>query len=232
MPGIGRIYTVQISLRPKQSSSAKPGVLNAALASIPAPARELYRKALADSASGKRLQAIDDLSAALIIYPEFPLALNELGVQYLRIGQPERAGSALGRAVKLAPQDLQPRLNYGIALLNQRRFVEAEEHLSIAVSINTAAPTGHMYLGIVLAIQRKLEAAERELELAIDSKSNEVALAHRYLGGVFLEKREYQRAVTELETYLKLVPKAIDAEILRQKIRELHDKKLVADETP
>ena len=224
MPGIARLYTVQISLQPKQSSSVKPGVLNAALASIPVPARELYQKALDDSQAGHIDAAIEDLKGALSLYPEFPIALNELGVDYLRIGQVSKAGDALSRAVKLAPRDLQPRLNYGIALLNQRRFAEAEEHLRVAVSINTAAPTGHMYLGIVLAIQRKLEEAERELEIAIGSKSSEVALAHRYLGGVFWDKREYQRAATELETYLKLVPKAEDAEVLRQKIKELHTK--------
>jgi len=229
MPGMGRLYTVQISLQPKQGSSVKTGVLNAALANIPVPARELYQKALDALQAGRGMEAIDDLSAALVIYPKFPLALNELGVQYLKAGQPERAGSALGRAVKLAPRDLLPRLNYGIALLNLRRFAEAEEHLRIAVSINSSAPTGHMYLGIVLAIQRKLEEAERELEIAIDSKSAEVALAHRYLGGVFWDKREYQHAVTELETYLNLVPKARDAEVLRQKIRELHTKRLVLD---
>jgi Tfp pilus assembly protein PilF len=232
MPGIARLYTVQISLQPKQSSSARPGVLNAALASIPVPARELYQKALDASQAGRRIEAIDNLSAALVIYPEFPLALNELGVQYLKLGQAAKAAEALGRAVKLAPNDFQPRLNYGIALLNQRRLAEAEGHLRVAVSMNTSAPMGHMYLGIVLASQRKLEEAERELGIAIGSKSSEVALAHRYLGGVFWAKRDYQRAVTELETYLKLVPKAKDAKVLRQKIKELHDKKLVLDATP
>jgi regulator of sirC expression with transglutaminase-like and TPR domain len=81
-----------------------------------------------------------------------------------------------------------------------------------------------MYLGIVLAIQRKLEEGEKELEIAIDSKSNEVALAYRYLGGVFLERHEYHRAADELETYLKLLPKAADADVLRQRIKELRSK--------
>lgn len=229
MPGMGRLYTVQISLQPKQNSYDKPGVLNAALASIPAPARELYQKALDASQAGRLDAAIEDLKGAVSLYPEFSIALNELGVEYLKIGQATKAANALSRAVKLAPRELQPRLNYGIALLNQRRFAEAEDQLRMAVSINTAAPTAHMYLGIVLAIQRKLEEAEKELEIAINSKSREVALAHRYLGGVFWAKREYQRAVTELETYLKLVPRAMDAEVLRQRIKELHDKKLVLD---
>src|SRR5712692_6896014 len=168
MPGIAKLYTVQISLQPKQGSSVKPGVLNAALASIPVAARELYEKALDASQVGQFDVAIENLQGALSLYPEFPLALNELGVEYLKIGQPSKAADVLSKAVRLAPRDLSPQLNYGIALLNQRRFAEAEDHLRIAVSINTSAPTAHMYLGIVVAIQRKLEEAERELEIAID----------------------------------------------------------------
>jgi uncharacterized protein HemY len=81
-----------------------------------------------------------------------------------------------------------------------------------------------MYLGIVLALERKLEEGEKELEIALASKSGEVALSHRYLGGIFWDRRQYQRAAAELETYLKLTPKAEDAQVLRQKIKELHDK--------
>src|ERR1700730_10935170 len=68
MPGIAKLYTVQISLQPKQSSSVKPGVLNVVLASIPAPARELYQKALHASQAGHIDEAIEDLKGALSLY--------------------------------------------------------------------------------------------------------------------------------------------------------------------
>jgi len=224
VPPVPRLYTVDISLRPKRSNAMKPGVLNVALANVPPSARDLYQKALTDSQAGDSKKAIEELQNALSIYPEFPLALNELGVQYLRANQPGRAAEFLAKAVKLAVQEFQPRLNYGFALLNLRRFVEAEAQLRTAIGLNNAAPTAHMYLGIVLAIQRKLEEGEKELKLAIASRSSDVALAHRYLGGIFLEKHQYQLAAAELETYLKQAPNATDAEWLRQKIKELHNK--------
>lgn len=223
-PLVPRRYTVQISLQPKQTNSAKPGVVNAALATVPEVARDLYQKALEDSQAGDTKKAIDELRTAVAVYPEFPLALNELGVQYLKLGQAVRAAEFLGKAVKLAPQDFLPRLNLGIALLNQRRYADAEEALRASINLNNSAPTAHMYMGIVLAIQRKLEEGEKELKIAIDSRSVEVALAHRYLGGIFLERHEYALAAGELETYLKLIPKAADADLLRQKIRELRSK--------
>lgn len=224
MPRVPKIFTVDVSLRMKQEAYVKAGVVNAALAAVPEPARELYLKALASSEAGDSAKAITQLKAALNIHPEFPIALNELGVQYLRTGQAEKAAESLGKAVKLAPNDFQPRLNYGIALLNLRQLPEAEEQLRFATTKQSSSPTAHMYLGIALAIQRKLDEGQRELEAAIATKSQEVFLAHRYLSGIYLERHQYALAANELESYLKLVPKAPDAEMLRQKIKELRTK--------
>ena len=225
LPPVARLYTVQVSLQLKREVSAKAAVINAALAAVPDNARELYAKALESSQTGDSTKAVEHLKAAIAIYPQFPVALNELGVQYLKLGQLDKAVDALKQAVKLAPEDFLPRLNYGVALLNQRKFTEAEEELRLAITKNSTAPTAHMYLGISLAVQRKLDEGQKELELAVASKSVEVFLAHRYLAGIHLERRDFSRAADELESYLKLVPKAHDADVLQQKIRELRNKK-------
>lgn len=221
LPPISRIYTVDIALRLRGGMSAKAGVVSAVLAAVPQNARELYLKALESGLAHDNLRAIEQLKSALAIYPQFPLALNELGVQYLTIGKLNEAAEALKAAVNLAPEDFQPRLNYGITLLNQRRFPAAEEQLRAAVAKNNEAPTAHMYLGITLAMQRKLDEGQKELQLAIASKSNEVFLSHRYLAGIYLERHQNVRAAEELEAYLQRFPKAPDAEILQRKIKEL-----------
>src|SRR6476620_7146570 len=218
LPPVSRIYTVDIALRLKRGESAKTGVVNATLAAIPAAARDLYAKAVE---STDNLKAIEQLKGALAIYAQFPLALNELGVRYLKLGEIDKAAEALQAAVRLAPDDFYPRLNFGVALLNQRRFPQAEEQLRAATAKNNDAPTAHMYLGITLAMQRKLDEGQKELQAAISSNSNEVFLSYRYLAGVYLEKHQGLRAADELENYLKHFPKAPDAEILRRKIKEL-----------
>jgi Tfp pilus assembly protein PilF len=221
LPPVSRIYTVEIALRLKRGASAKTGVVSAVLAAVPQTARDLYLKALESSQANDSLKAVEQLKSALAIYPQFPLALNELGVQYLKLGKIDKAAEALKSAVNLAPEDFQPRLNYGIALLNQKRFPEAEEQLRAAVAKNSEAPTAHMYLGITLAMQRKLDEGQKELQLALSSKSNEVFLAHRYLAGIYLERHQNARAAEELEAYLQRFPKAPDADILQRKIKEL-----------
>lgn len=130
----------------------------------------------------------------------------------------------LASAVKLAPGEFLPRLNYGIALLNQKKFAEAEPQLRAALKKNEKSPTTHMYLGIVLMNLHNLDEAEKELQRAVSSNSSEVGQSHRYLGGIYWGKRDYKRAAAELETYLKLFPKAPDAERTRAAIKELRSK--------
>jgi tetratricopeptide (TPR) repeat protein len=225
LPPISRNYNVEISLRLKPAASARIGLINAALAVVPPTARDLYLKAMESAQAGDNVKAVEQLKGALAIYPQFPLALNELGVRYLKLGQIDKAAEAFKSAVELDPDEFHPRLNYGIALLNQKRYPEAEEQLRVALAKRSDAPTVHMYLGIVLAMQRKYEEGQKELQLAIASNSTEVALAHRYLAGIYFETNQDSRGADELEIYLRLVPKTPEAEVLRKKIKEIRAKK-------
>jgi Tfp pilus assembly protein PilF len=218
-----RVITVPVYLRPKGSSTAA-GNASAAMADAPKAAVDFYTKAMESANKGDNKKAAELLSKAVEIHPKFALALSELGVQYLKLAQPEKAAEALQAALKIAPDEFMPRLNYGIALLNQKKFSEAEEQLRLALKKNDKAPTAHMYLGIVMISQKNLDEAEKELLLALSSNSSEVNLAHRYLGGVYWGKGDFKRAADELETYLKLVPKAPDAERTRAAIKELRSK--------
>lgn len=220
-----RNIIVPIYLLPKRSArGTKPGVLNAALASVPAPARELYNKALESAHAGDSKKAIEQLKNALSYYPEFALALNELGVQYLRLGQADKAVEALRAALKISPDDFTSRLNYGIALLEKKDFAEAEKQLRQAIKKNETSPTAHMYLGLTMISLRNYEEAQKELERAITVGGDALATVHYYLGGLLWSKKEYKRAADELEKYLKLIPNAANAERTRSAIKELRNK--------
>ena len=214
-PG-GRTIDVPIYLKLK--------AVSAALAGVPKPALDLYNKAQESIRAGDSKTAIEHLEKAVSIYANFSQAFSDLGVQYLRVGQIDKAAEALATAVKLAPVDFRPRLNLGIALLNQKKFPEAEEQLRVALTKNPSSPLAHMYLGMVLMNQKKLDEAQKELEVATVSKSNEVGVAHKYLGGIYWGRRDYKKAADELETYLQMVPKASDAERTRAAIKELRGK--------
>ncbi|HEV7842640.1 MAG TPA: tetratricopeptide repeat protein [Pyrinomonadaceae bacterium] len=215
-PG-ARNLSVSITLRPKGTA--------AAFNKIPKGARELYVKGTEAAAKGDSKKAVEQFNGALALYPEFAQALNDLGVQYLRLNQPDKAVESFKAALKLTPDDPGLLLSYGIALLNQKKYPEAETELHAALKKNDNLPTAHMYLGITLMSQQKFDEAEKALQRAVSFKSNEVGTAHRYLGGIYWRNHDYQRAADELETYLKMVPNAADAERTRAAIKDLRGKK-------
>jgi len=224
---VSRPINVQIYLRPKRQSPnlAQPGVLNAALASVPKPAVELYQQALEHARKNDHQRALDLLRMAVEAHPNFPLALSEMGVLYMRLKQPEKAAESLRAALKLAPEDHAALLAYGRALLELQRLSEAEEQFRKALKKNAASPWAHFYVGVILLKRREHDAAEAAFKSALNSGGDHMALAHYYLGGLYWNKQQYQPAADELEAYLRLVPHAPDAARLRETIKEFRKKK-------
>lgn len=222
---LSRPYTLQIYLRPKQEGAPlKAGVLNAALATVPKAALDHYEKGVQAAGRGETDKAIDDLKRAVALHPNFGLALNELGVQYLRKGQLDKASDALTKVLELSPEAAEPSLNYGIVLLQQKKFVEAEKQLRDAVRKNDHAYTAHLYFGITLIYVKNYTEAETELRRAITIGGAKASQAHYYLGGLYWQTGKHQQAADELETFLKLEPKAVNADKLRTTIKELRTK--------
>ena len=139
------------------------------------------------------------------------------------------AVTTLQTAVRVAPEDFIPRLNYGIALLQKKEFTAAEEQLRIVLQKNDSAATAHMYLGIALlhqqsagpGDQKRYTEAEKELQRAVQLGGDQIASAHYYLAGIYWRNGQHRLAADELETYLKLAPNAPDAERTRATIKEL-----------
>ncbi len=225
-PPVGRPYTLQIYLQPKNQSAAKPkaGVLSAALAGIPRPALELYDKALESARKGESHKAIEQLKGALALHPEFALALSQLGVQYMKLKEIDKAAENLRSALRLMPEDYATLLTYGIVLFERRQLPEAEEQLRKALKKNPSSPSAHYYLGLTLLKLNSYEEAEKELLSAVSSGGENIAMAHYYLGGLYWGRHEYKKAADALEMYLRLAPQVENAARLRATIKVLRAK--------
>jgi tetratricopeptide (TPR) repeat protein len=126
--------------------------------------------------------------------------------------------------LKLTPNDAHAHLNLGIARYNQKKFPEAETQLREAARLANTDAVAHYYLGMTLISVKNYAEAEKELELAVNSGGDNYALAHKYLGGLYMGSKN-PKAADELEKYLKLDPKAPDAERIKGTIKELRSKK-------
>jgi Flp pilus assembly protein TadD len=196
------------------------GVVNAEFANVPSRALAFYQKALEQAQAGNHKAAIEQLQKAIAEYSNFMLAFNELGVQYLRLGELDKADEALTKALKLAPDSATPLLTHGMLLTVMGKFSLAVTELEIALKQKEQSANGHLYLGQALANLGRFAEAEVHLTRAIALGGAEVKDAHRFLGAIYLQRGDREKGVAEFETYLKLAPKAKDAEQIRQAIRQ------------
>jgi Flp pilus assembly protein TadD len=211
---------LSIRLHLKGEAKSGPAVLNAEFANVPARALTFYQKAQEQAQAGNHKAAIEQLQKAIAEYSNFMLAFNELGVQYLRLGELDKADESLAKALKLAPDSATPLLTHGILLTVMGKFNFAVTELQTALKQREQSANGHLYLGQALANLGRFAEAEVQLTRAIELGGDEVKDAHRFLGAIYLQRGEREKGVAEFEIYLKLAPKATDAEKVRQLIRQ------------
>ena len=216
-PG-GRSVQVAIQLYPRVDSS------NPMFAGIPEKALSLYQKGSAAARKGDAKGAVESLSAAVALHPNFPLALNELGSQYLILKQYDKAGETFEAFAKLKPNDVSTHVNLGIVAFNEKKFDVAETHLRKAIEMKSPGPSAHYYLGLTLVSTKRYEEALQEFEATVSNGGENIALAHKYLGGLYMSTHKNQQAADELEKYLKLDPKAPDADRIKGTIKDLRSK--------
>jgi Carboxypeptidase regulatory-like domain/Tetratricopeptide repeat len=229
----GQMGDKQVNIQLRFKAGADP-----ALANVPKDALDLYEKGTAAAQKGNPKSAAEFFGKAVAAYPQFSLALSDLGVQYLKLLQMDKAAETFEALLKLKPDDVAGQLNLGIALYNQsvalfgekkldessQKAGQAETHLRAAIKLNSPGPSAHYYLGVTLIRLRQYDEAQKELELAISNGGDNLPQAHRYLGGLYQSVRRNKEAADELEKYLKLDPKAADAERIRGIIKDLRSK--------
>jgi hypothetical protein len=213
----GDTTKVDIQLRAK-------GIPDAILfAGVPKPAVDSYKKAMESVRAGNRKKAVEELNGAVAAHPSFSLALRELGAQYLLLKEMDKLAETMEALLKLTPNDAKAHLNLGIARYNQKKFDDAETHLRESVRLANTDSIAHYYLGLTLISVKKYGDAEKELEFAVNNGGENIALAHRFLGGLYMGSKN-PKAADELEKYLKLNPKAADAEQIKATIKDLRSK--------
>jgi Tfp pilus assembly protein PilF len=213
--------TVNIRLQLKTSPGSGSGLVSADFSKIPKEAVELYNSALKLAQDGDRKKATELLKKALSIHPQFVAALNGLGVQYMKLGELDNAAATFSSALKIEPEVFILHLNYGLVLFQQKKYSEAVHELDLAVKKNEASSTSHYYKGRALIGLQRYDDAELELLRVVALGGEEATIAHRYLGGLYVQKGDNARAITELQAFLKLEPKTKEADKIREMIKQL-----------
>jgi tetratricopeptide (TPR) repeat protein len=137
-----------------------------------------------------------------------------LGMELLDAGENEPSAKHLSRAVELAPDDVEAQLNFGRALHNLHRWLEALPVFERVIALQPRLPLAHFHLGLTLQsmaeFDRAIAALDKELGLNRDYPP-----AFLVRGLSLLAKGEPQRALPDLETAAARMPDSAKAQFAR-----------------
>jgi cytochrome c-type biogenesis protein CcmH/NrfG len=217
-------FMVDFRLRRKGGPRVNPGVVF--VQEIPASAREEYERGRNMLNSRNPEMALASLKNAIDIFPDYFLALELLGTEYVRRGQFNAALPILTRATQVNPDAAKSLYALGVANLKSNRPAEALDWLLRAEDKNPKNPNVHMMLGLAYGNLGSLVESEQAFKRAslLRGGKSDVADVHFYLAVIYNRQRRYSEAIRELELFLKEAKDIKDPTKIKELIGRLQAK--------
>jgi tetratricopeptide (TPR) repeat protein len=203
------------------------------LKSYPKRAVQEYEKGLEENKKGATDKAISHFEEAIRIAPDFYHALNNLGVDYVKVAKYDDAEAAYQRAREVNPKAQQPALNMGILYITEADLHRSEgrelygdyldkamDCLDVAIRLNPRSAAAHYFLGTAYYKSEFYEEAEASLNRAWDLDPT-FYKTRIMLVNVYTRQLRLKEALQQIDAFLRENPKAEERpsmESLRQKI--------------
>jgi VWFA-related protein len=206
------------NLSPLESPSGSVSKLDL---KAPGKARREYEKAYTLLMKKDYKAAIEHLTAAITIYPDFVAAHNALGSAYLALGQNDQARDQFAKAVSLDDHLPTSYLNLGCAQLALKDYHSAQASAQKASSI---APLDLQLATALTYTQFMNQDYGAVLVTARDVHSRKhagAAIVHFYAAAAWDNKDNLEQEQAELQTLLKEDPKSPAAEQSHQILAQI-----------
>jgi|SRR5919108_340571 tetratricopeptide (TPR) repeat protein len=187
---------------------------------------KIPRKAQGEYGRGLDLMAKKDFAGSLAhfnkaaaAYPDYYEAIYHAGLVEFRLNHQDKAAEAFQKAIDLSGGHYaRPQFAYGLLLCNQGKPKEAENLIRRGLETDSDSPEGHLFLGIALLDQNRLDESEKSLREAL-LRRPQYADVYLVLADVHGKRKDYPSQIQDLDTYLKLAPSASGVDYVR-KVRE------------
>ncbi len=188
-------------------------------------AETFYNDALGDLHKKNRTAAISNLENAIKAFPDYFLALNKLGYEFIELKRFADAQDVFTRAVKVNPKSFSSNSGLGIALFMQHKPAEAARRIEAAVIINPASAASFLFLGKIYRSLKEFEKAEKSLKTSLKLSDSNSADVHWELALLYYyDLKRYNEAANQLELYLKTNPKAENKKQVEKLIKTFREK--------
>ncbi|MDX2031054.1 MAG: tetratricopeptide repeat protein [Blastocatellia bacterium] len=203
---------------------------------IPDNARKIYDRAVRQLENPKQAEeGFASLKEALKVFPTYYLALERLGVEYVKRQQYEPARETLLKAREVNPTGAPALYVLGVSQFYLRQLPEAADSLGRSLQLAPDSPNAalaHFYRGLAFWNTGKHAEAEPHLKKCYELGGNTIPPdVHMHLAQYYSDKKRYKDAAEELEMFLKLAPDATDAPKIKGLIKQLREKAASAGAT-
>jgi tetratricopeptide (TPR) repeat protein len=210
--------------------------LNASAYQAPKDARKAYEKGLQAEKKNKIADAHKYFGKAVEIYPKYVNAWYQLGTVLQKENQNDAARSAFTHATTIDTKFLPPFLslavmayqaeNWAAVLTFTRHILDLDPLNHVAGYVWDLDPLNYSdaYFYNALANYKLNKFADAEKS---GLKAEQVYLPTRFpqvhllLAELFARKNDYPIAISEIQTYLELVPHAKEADQVRERLAKL-----------
>ena len=214
------------------AGTSKSGTVSAAELKIPPNARKELDKANQAISRQEWSKAIESLNKAIVIYPEYATAYNNLGVVYANMNDVVREQQALEKAVSLDDHFAPACQNLVKVYLRQRAYSQAETLLGKGLS---ADPNNGQYLMLMADVQYMqghYDAAIATAKKVHALPNDHPATAHYIAAKAYEQQNRSQEALAEFQVFLKEEPTGPRAEHVRSDITKMQGQAAVKSASP
>lgn len=222
----------------QRAEKIKGMTVSAAPYQAPPNARKAYEKGLEAGKNGKLAEARKYFEQAVEIYPKYASAWFQLGAVFEKENETDAARKAYTQAMNVDTKFLPPYLSLASMAYKIENWTEVltlTGHIMALDPLNHTNITGYIldldpldyaqvyfYNSVANYKLNKTEEAEKSGVKAehIDLRPRFPQL-HLLLAEIFAGKKNYPLAISELRTYLELVPHAKNADQAREWLTEL-----------
>lgn len=205
----------------KSNPELKPGVVYADVdLNVPKSAVKHYQKGSKALKEDDFITAEKELRQAISIYQNYYRARLELGRELRLRKRFAEAADVLFPLLQIAPGRADPRVEYGICLLELDRRDDATRELRRAVELDAYSWASHLYLGWAL-LETSPEQAEPFFKRAIELDERKAARAYLSLARIADSQSKTDLAIQYLEAYLAIMPNASDSDAARKLLAKL-----------
>ncbi len=188
---------------------------------VPKEAMAKYQKAGEKSGSDPKA-ALVLLDEAIAIHPQFAMAHYEKGLLYQQQSDLDNAMVSFQKAIAAKPDFIDAKMSYGMTLVGMKNYELAASVFQDVMKQKNDIPASYYNFGIAMMGMNRVDIAEKAFKYALSLKGGEsLAGAHKYLGSIYMQKKQNAEAIAELQKYLELMPKAGDADKIKAAIEGL-----------